>query len=242
MQQSTLAHDRVTVWDLPTRLFHWMLVGSILLAFLSSEEDSALAAWHIPAGWVAAVLIVFRLMWGVVGGEHARFASFIRPSHISKHVRGLFSGHAEPSLGHNPLGALAVIAMLGLIAAVIATGVTMTGGEELHEALAWGLLALIGVHVAAVLLTSLVTRDNLVRAMITGSKKASRHPGARDARGAGWYALPVSGAFAALAAFGATTIDPLAFQPHRSGEEDGERGKQAQDGDIHAGAAEDEDD
>lgn len=118
----------------------------------------------------------------------------------------------------------------------------MTGGEDLHEALAWGLLALVGVHVVAVLLTSLVTRDNLVRAMITGSKKASRHPGGRDARGAAWYALPVSGAFAALAAFGATTIDPLAFQPHRSGGEDGGASEQAQDGDTHAGATEDEDD
>ena len=62
------------VWDLPTRLFHWLLVAAVAVAWLSSEEDSALAAWHQAAGWMAGLLIVFRLIWGLVGGEHARFA------------------------------------------------------------------------------------------------------------------------------------------------------------------------
>lgn len=238
MPQVTKVRERIRVWDLPTRLFHWTLVASVLIAFLSSEEDSALADWHIPAGWIAAVLIAFRLIWGFVGGEHARFANFLRPGHLISHLKGLLRRRPQPTLGHNPLGALAIIALLGMVAAVVATGVTMFGGEDLHETLAWTLLALIGVHVAAVLVTSLVTRDNLVGAMMTGTKEAERHPGARDARGAGWYALPVSGALAGLAAFGATTVDPLAFAPHaRADEAEGEHEEDGRGGyEEHANA------
>src|SRR5690606_8568411 len=75
-------HDRVKVWDLPLRLFHWTLVAAIALALLSSEEGSGLNKWHVLSGWVAGLLIVFRLIWGVVGGEHSRFSDFIRPSRI----------------------------------------------------------------------------------------------------------------------------------------------------------------
>ncbi|MEL4428059.1 cytochrome b/b6 domain-containing protein, partial [Shewanella indica] len=82
-------NSTITVWDLPLRLFHWLLAGSIAVAFLSSEDDSPLAAWHIAAGWVAAVLVVFRLVWGIVGSEHARFASFVRPSRAFAHLRDL---------------------------------------------------------------------------------------------------------------------------------------------------------
>ncbi|NDC58572.1 MAG: cytochrome B, partial [Alphaproteobacteria bacterium] len=79
----------IRVWDPGVRLFHWLLVVAIAIAFLSSDEESALSQWHIPIGWFAAMLIVFRLVWGFVGGEHARFANFIRPSRIGAHVREL---------------------------------------------------------------------------------------------------------------------------------------------------------
>jgi len=99
--------DRVRVWDLPLRLFHWVLVATIALAFLSSEEDSALNEWHVLSGWVAAILIVFRIAWGFIGGEHSRFVDFIRPSRISAHLAALSRCEREASLGHNPLGAVA---------------------------------------------------------------------------------------------------------------------------------------
>lgn len=82
--------NQIAVWDLPVRLFHWSLVTAIVVAFLSSEEDSVLATWHMTAGWIAAVLIAFRLSWGFIGGKHARFASFVRPGALLPHLRELF--------------------------------------------------------------------------------------------------------------------------------------------------------
>lgn len=205
--------NTITVWDLPLRLFHWLLVAAIAIAFLSSEEDSAIAGWHIAAGWVAAVLIVFRLVWGIAGGEHARFANFIRPAHAFAHLKGLASGRAERTVGHNPAGGMAVLLLIGSIAAVVATGwVALQGGEEdLHEAIAWALLGLIGVHVAAVIATSILSRENLVRAMVTGRKKATDHPEVRRVRTGSPAAVMVAIAVSAAAVAGIRSIDPQAF-------------------------------
>lgn len=175
-------HERVKVWDLPLRLFHWTLVIAIAVAFLSSEEDSALNQWHVLSGWIAAVLIIFRLVWGFIGGEHSRFVDFIRLSRLPEHIAGLIGGRREPSLGHNPLGAVAVVILLALTAITVWTGAF--GGEaaeELHEVIAWVLLGMVALHVVAVVVMSLLERENLVRAMVTGHKPAIRHPGARDA-------------------------------------------------------------
>jgi len=207
-------HNRIKIWDLPLRLFHWLLVIAVALAFLSSEEDSALNDWHVLSGWVAGTLIVFRLVWGFVGGEHSRFSDFVRPSRIAEHVAGLLGGRREVSLGHNPLGAIAVIVLLAL------TGVTVwagafggEGAEELHETVAWTLLAMVALHVVAVVVMSLLERENLVRAMITGTKPAVRHAGANDARppsAIGWLIglLALAGTIYAI-----TQYDPQAFTP-----------------------------
>ena len=204
--------ERVKVWDLPLRLFHWTLVVAIAVAFLSSEEDSALSNWHVFSGWVAAVLIVFRLLWGFVGGEHSRFSDFIQPSRVPHHITSLARGQREPSLGHNPLGAVAVVGLLAL------TGITVwTGGfggeaaEELHEVIAWVLLAMVGLHVVAVVVMSMLERENLVRAMVTGDKPAARHPGAVDARAPGALAWIASAAVIAATSFAIVQYDPDAF-------------------------------
>ncbi len=204
---------RIRVWDLPVRMFHWLLVVAILIAFLSSEEGSALSPWHIPAGWIAAVLIAFRLVWGVVGGEHARFADFMKPDQIVHHVSGLFSGKPERSVGHNALGGIAIIALLGTVGGIIYTGATMQGEGEggLHETLANVLLALIALHVVAVIAMSLLTKDNLIGAFISGTKRADLHPDATDARPPVPLAVPLAVIAITGAAYGATRIDPLAF-------------------------------
>ncbi len=206
---------RIRVWDLPVRLFHWLLVATVLIAFLSSEEESALAPWHVPAGWIAAILLAFRVVWGFVGGEHARFADFLKPAQIAHHITGLFSGKPEHSIGHNALGGIAILALLGTVAGIIYTGATMQGDAEggLHEALANLLLGLIALHVIAVVAMSLLTKDDLIRAFITGTKRADRHPGVEDARPPAPLALPVAAIAIAGAAYGATTIDPVAFTP-----------------------------
>ena len=218
----------IKTWDLGLRLFHWMLVASVALAFLSSEEESALSAWHIPAGWMAAVLFAFRMVWGIVGGEHARFANLIRPSRMAGHVRGLFVGRVHASIGHNPLGGIAVLGLLGLTAATVFTGVT--GAEDIHEVIAWTLLAMIGLHVAAVVAMSFLSRDNLIGAMITGRKKTTHFPDARDAAPPVPVAVPLAVLVVAGSAWAATWIDPAAFTPGARAEAgEGSGGEEAGD-------------
>lgn len=209
------AASTIRVWDLPVRLFHWLLVATILIAFLSSEEESALAAWHVPAGWIAAVLVAFRIVWGLVGGEHARFADFLKPGQIAHHVSSLFSGKPERSIGHNALGGVAIIALLGTVAGIIYTGATMRGEAEggLHETLANILLGLIALHVVAVIATSLLTKDNLIGAFVTGNKRSDRHPGMADARPPANLAVPVATIAIGTAAYCAKLVDPVAFTP-----------------------------
>ena len=223
---------RIRVWDLPLRLFHWLLVASIALAFLSAEEESALNDWHILAGWVAAILIAFRLAWGFVGGEHSRFADFLTFRGLRHHLAGLAKGKVEPTLGHNPLGSVAVVLMLLLIALTVWSGALLgEAGEELHELVAWTLLGLLAVHILAVVLTSLLSRENLVKAMIDGSKPSALHPGAFDARRPRVASILLAILVVAGAVYAVTRYDPAAFSlrsaeafEHRLGD-GGEAGK-----------------
>lgn len=217
-----MAHDEhssgatIPVWDIPVRLFHWTLVTAIAVAFLSSEEGSPLAAWHMVAGWVAAVLIAFRLCWGFIGNAQARFANFVKPGAVLPHVRELIAGRPQRSIGHNPLGGLAVLALLAGTAAVTWTGIDMTtggGNEELHEALAFGLLGLIVVHVIGVIVMSVLTRDNLARAMVTGRKPAQGVAMPREPRPRRALANIAALAIVGLSVFGVTRYDRDAFMP-----------------------------
>jgi cytochrome b len=204
--------QRVKVWDLPLRLFHWTLVVAIAVAFLSSEEDSALNDWHVLSGWVAAVLIIFRLVWGFIGGEHSRFSDFIRPSRIPHHIASLTRGQREPTLGHNPLGAMAVMILLALTAITLWTGAF--GGEaaeNLHELIAWVLLGMVALHVVAVIVMSMLERENLVRAMVTGDKPAARHPHATDAKSPGAVAWLVGAVVIGATSYLIVQYDPKAF-------------------------------
>lgn len=222
----TADSTRVKVWDLPLRLFHWLLVAAIAIAFLSAEEGSPLNQWHVLAGWVAGVLILFRLAWGFVGGEHSRFSDFIRPSRIAHHLANL-RHRSEPSLGHNPLGAIAVIVLLALVATVVWTGAF--GGEaaeEVHEVVGWTLLAMVAVHVIAVIVMSVLERENLVKAMVIGSKPRQRHPGARDAFAPTLLGLLIGLVVLAAAIYGVLTYDPQSFTP-RSTEAFEHRGEAA---------------
>lgn len=210
--------ERVKVWDLALRLFHWTLVVAIAVAFLSSEEDSVLNDWHVLSGWVATVLIMFRLVWGFIGGEHSRFSDFIRPSRIPHHMASLARGQREPTLGHNPLGAVAVVVLLALTAITVWTGAF--GGEpaeELHEVIAWLLLAMVALHVVAVIVMSVLERENLVRAMITGDKPAARHPGAVDARSPSVVAWLVAAVLMAATTYLILQYDPDAFALRSAG-------------------------
>lgn len=227
------ARARLRVWDLPLRLFHWLLVAAVALALVSAEEESALNDWHILSGWVAGLLVAFRLVWGFVGGEHSRFLSFVKPSALAGHLRGLLHGRPEPTMGHNALGALSVLLLLAMVAATVWTGVILA--EDIHELLGWSLLALVAIHILAVVAMSLLTRENLVRAMVDGTKSADRHPSAVDARGPGPLAFVVAAVAIAAGAWAVTRYDPQAFtlRSAESYEHQSERGVAADHGEDH---------
>ena len=178
---------RIRIWDGPTRLFHWLLVLLIPLMWWTAEEERI--DLHRPLGLVILALLLFRILWGLFGSSTARFANFLKgPRAVLDYLRG----RATHEVGHNPLGALSVAAMLGLLSLQVGLGLFSTdedGLEEgplaylvsidlaeeaadLHEDLFDVLLVLIGLHVAAILYYTIVKRQNLVGPMIGGSGDA----------------------------------------------------------------------
>ncbi len=181
------AERKVLVWDAPVRVFHWLMVASFAGAYLSAESER----WrllHVTLGYTMAALVAFRIVWGLIGTRHARFASFVRgPGAVLRYLGALLRGRPEHHTGHNPAGALAIVALLGLTLAVAVSGWAVfndVGGkwlEELHEGSAGLMLAIVGIHVAAVVLSSWLHRENLVGAMIDGRKTGRPQVGVRSA-------------------------------------------------------------
>ena len=196
--------DRATkqrVWDLPTRLFHWLLVALIAFSWWSAENGEI--DWHIWSGIAVLTLLVFRLLWGFFGSSTARFASFVRgPGALRGYLR---DPDAWRAAGHSPLGGLSVLALLSLTAIQVALGLisvdedglnegplaslvsidTADAGREFHEAAFNILLAFIILHVAAILYYWLFKRKRLVGPMITG--RAELDPEAEPMRPAKWW-------------------------------------------------------
>lgn len=173
----------VRVWDPLVRIFHWSLAGLFLFAFLTGDE------WDKPheiAGYVIAGLVAFRVFWGFAGTRHARFASFVRsPFAALGYMRDGLAKRAPRHIGHNPPGGLMILALLLAISVIAATGWMMTTDafwgvewvEEVHEVVVYSTLGLIALHVGGVIFSSLEHGENLVRAMVTGRKRA---PGPGD--------------------------------------------------------------
>jgi cytochrome b len=174
-----MASDRnILVWDIPTRLFHWLLVVSFVGAFATGESEQ----WrhtHVLLGYTAGGLIVFRLFWGLIGTRYARFSSLpLHPRAVLRYLRSMRSGSPEHHTGHNPAGSWAILAILTLVAATVVSGwaaLVKIGPEmgDLHEGLSNVAVGLVVVHVAAVIISSLLHRENLVRAMFTGFKRGA---------------------------------------------------------------------
>ena len=181
------AGSRVRIWDAPIRIFHWLLVLLMPVLWWTAEEEMLVE--HRIAGYALLGLLVFRLLWGLIGSSTARFSGFVRGPRA---VIGYLTGRAPHAIGHNPLGALSVMALLGLLSLEVGLGlfatdedgiapgplshlVSIDAAEEiadLHEDLFDVLLVLIGLHVAAILFYAIVKRANLVGPMITGSGEA----------------------------------------------------------------------
>ncbi|MDR0717140.1 MAG: cytochrome b/b6 domain-containing protein [Azoarcus sp.] len=210
---------RVKVWDLPTRLFHWLLVALVAATFVTGFIGGNLIEWHGDLGLAIAGLLAFRLVWGVIGSTYARFAQFVPgPARILAYLRGQWHG-----LGHNPLGAFSVLGLLALLLFQVGSGlisddnIAFTGplkslvSQEtsdwltgLHKQNAWLLAALASLHVASIIFYAVVKKDYLLLPMITGVKVVDdSDANAVAARGGGWLPFIVAVAIAAAAVWAA---------------------------------------
>lgn len=186
--------QRILVWDLPVRVFHWALVALVGAAWISAE--TGLTTIHSYVGYSVLALVVFRVLWGLVGSEHARFSDFLRsPAVAWDYLKGLFGGRSSHYDGHNPAGGWMVVALLLVLLLQVGTGLFATdeilfegpfaplvgsdGSEwmtEIHEASFDLLIALVVLHVAAVAVHELFG-ERLVRAMLDGYKASERPAG-----------------------------------------------------------------
>lgn len=175
--------DKALVWDLPVRLFHWSLVALVVAAFISAKVGGNAMLWHGRIGLAILGLLVFRIVWGVTGSTYARFSQFVRgPGAIRAYLRGEWQG-----LGHNPLGALSVLALLGVLMLQAASGlfanddiafegylVALVGSEisgqitSIHHLLEKVLMLLVAAHIGAIVFYVRAKKHDLVKPMITG--------------------------------------------------------------------------
>lgn len=190
---------KVRVWDLPTRVFHWVLVLCVIAQAITGSLGGNAMVWHFRFGYGVLTLLLFRLIWGLVGGRWSRFAAFIfDPQSVVNYIRG--QGKPEHGVGHTPLGAASVFAMLGFLLAQVATGLisddeisfagpltrfvssaTVSLASSYHASIGkWVLLALVLLHLAAIILY-LRRKHHLVSAMLHGDKMlALAAPPSRD--------------------------------------------------------------
>lgn len=167
------------MWDPLVRIFHWTLVFAVTLAYLTGDE---LETIHVWMGYLVGGLLAFRVVWGFVGPRYARFSDFVRPrAEIVAYLKALPTGKAKRYLGHNPAGGAMILALLVSLALTVVTGlVTLEIGDhgigkavkEVHEFFANFTMLLVLVHILGVAASSLLHGENLVRAMITGRKRA----------------------------------------------------------------------
>lgn len=224
----TPAGTPVRLWDLPVRLVHWSLAALIAALWWSAENrDMDL---HFTLGLVMLGLIVFRLLWGLVGSSTARFATFVKgPSAIRAYLSGLKGGSGEHAVGHNPLGALSVIALIGLVALQVGLGLfaqdhdavnsgplnflvsyeTAKTISEIHEFVFNLILGFVGLHIAAILYYRFIKRDNLVSPMITG-RRVFDAPVATPRIAPLWLALVCAAIAAAVAVWVSWGLPPFA--------------------------------
>ena len=178
----------VTVWDPFVRVFHWTVVLAFVVAYLVEDPHVV----HVWAGYVIAAMLIARVIWGLVGSKHARFSDFLyAPSTAFAYVRNLLRMHGKRYLGHSSAGGYTIVALIVMLALTGIAGLIIYGGEknagplagmvakqtaeqfeEVHEVLANITIALILVHISAVLFASFAHRENLARSMVTGTKRA----------------------------------------------------------------------
>ena len=167
----------ILVWDIPVRVFHWLLVICFAGAWLTSESER-LQMIHYAFGYTSCLLVVIRLIWGVIGTHYARFTQFIkRPNAVLEHFMTVLRGHAHHDVGHNPAGGLVMVVLMLLILVIGLTGYLSIKeflgnfAGEAHEVVANLALAFVIVHILAAIVMSVLERQNLVKSMVDGKKQ-----------------------------------------------------------------------
>lgn len=179
---------RALVWDLPTRVFHWLFAGGFAVAAtiaLALGDDSSLFPCHGIIGLVLGLMVALRLIWGIVGSRHARFRAFAySPGAVVNYLKDVVTGRGKRYVGHNPGSAYAILAMLAIVLGLAVTGVMLGQGnesvEELHELLAYAMIAVAGAHVLGVVIHTLRHRENITASMVHGRKNADASDGIRS--------------------------------------------------------------
>ena len=219
MTQQPSPTVRVRIWDLPTRLFHWALAAAVIALVVTAKVGGNLMEWHFRLGYCVLALLVFRLVWGLVGGRWSRFSTFLySPGRLVRYLRG--TPHPEDGVGHSPLGALSVFGLLGVVAAQVATGllsddeIAFAGpltrfvsnavvgqATSYHKEIGQFLvLGLVGLHLLAVIFYVVVRKQRLGRPLVGGDKDLpAPAPAARDDAVIRILALVVFALSAALA-------------------------------------------
>jgi cytochrome b len=183
MTALTQGTQKIRIWDAPVRVFHWLLVLSFVGAYLTAESE----VWrlvHVTLGYTLGGLLVFRLVWGVIGTRYARFGNFVRgPGAVMQYLKSIKAKQPEHHLGHNPAGAVAIILLMLLGLGITATGYVTYNDlgpgwvGELHDLLANAMVLVIIGHLVGVVTASLQHKENLVRSMVTGFKTGAADQG-----------------------------------------------------------------
>ena len=217
--------QRILVWDVPTRVFHWLLVLSFSGAYLTAESERYRDI-HVVLGYTLLGLIGFRLLWGFFGTRYAQFRSFLfKPGEMVAYALSMLKGKPAHYIGHNPLGSLSIWLLLGLGILAGVSGVLLfedIGGEaleELHELASNAMLAIVATHIAGVVVSSVLHRENLARAMVTGFKSAEPEQGIR--RSYLWLGVIMLSAVVAFwVGYPATGLVPADTQALHAGQHD----------------------
>ena len=194
---TVLNKQRVVVWDAGVRIFHWSLLAAMIGAFVTIKMGKL--QYHTWCGFAILALLLFRVVWGFVGGTHARFASFVKgPGAVIVYLKNTIAGGKETSLGHNPMGALSVLAMLAALLFQAVSGFLTNSDDFFFEAPLYKLvgkelsdkittlhklnenvlMVLVGLHLAAIAFYYFFKKENLVKPMLTGVKEVEGMPAA----------------------------------------------------------------
>jgi cytochrome b len=212
--------NRVRVWDLPTRLFHWALAACVVGLVITGYIGGATMNWHARIGYAVLALLLFRIVWGFVGGRWSRFSSFAyAPRSVLNYLRG--KPHPDHLVGHNPLGAASVFAMMLFLLVQVGTG--LVGDDEIsftgplnrfvstanglaatwyHKQIGqWVIIGLVSLHIAAVFYYLVIKRENLIQPMLQGDKTlgSAMEPSRDDARSRVMALVVLAGCGAAVA-------------------------------------------